>query len=304
MNQNGQNLPTIVGIKFSEIGKNYYFDASNLEDLKIGDHIIVETSRGWQIGELAEFVDDPKLLKNANYKPVERIANENDLRKKEELERRGEEALQICLDELNNIGLKGVKVISAEYSFDSKILSFLYSTSTEKSPDLADLKNAVEKRIQDIRIDFHKIGPRDAAKFFGGMGACGLETRCCAQFLCGFESISIRMAKKQGVSLTPSDITGMCDRLRCCLNYEYCQYVEAIKEMPRKNRLVTTPKGIGKVKDIAPLRKTVYVQLDDIGLKEFDVGEIEEVKTESGIDKRKGKKSTDARRKRDQKRNR
>lgn len=298
MNQKEQNLPTIVGIRFSEIGKNYYFDATNLENLKVGDHIIVETSRGWQIGELAEFVTDPKILKNANYKPVERIANESDLRKKEDLEKRAQEALKVCLEELRNIKLKGVKIVSAEYSFDSKILSFLYSTSAEKSPDLGELKNAVAERILDVRIDFHKIGPRDAAKFFGGMGACGLETRCCAQFLCEFESISIRMAKKQNVSLTPSDITGICDRLRCCLNYEYCQYVDALKEMPRKNRLVNTPKGIGKVKDIAPLRKAVYVQIDDIGIKEFDVSEIDEIKNERVRDNQKGSRTTDGRRKR------
>jgi hypothetical protein len=86
------------------------------------------------------------------------------------------------------------------------------------------------------------------------------------------------MAKTQGISLTPSDITGMCDRLRCCLSFEHCQYVEALKNMPKRNRIVQTPNGQGKIKDIAPLRECVYVKLDEIGLKEFHISEIEEIK--------------------------
>jgi cell fate regulator YaaT (PSP1 superfamily) len=110
-----------------------------------------------------------------------------------------------------------------------------------------------------------QIGPRDVAKFFGGMGACGFHTRCCSKFLCQFESISIRMAKTQGISLTPSDITGRCDRLRCCLAYEHCQYVEALKNMPKRNKMVMTPNGIGKIRDVAPLRECVYVQQEEFG---------------------------------------
>ncbi len=115
------------------------------------------------------------------------------------------------------------------------------------------------------------------ARYFGGMGSCGLESRCCSQFLCNFESISIRMAKKQGISLTPADITGMCDRLRCCLGYEYCQYVDALKDMPKKNKLVMTPSGKGKITDVAPLRNAVYVYIEEIGIKEFPVSEIQDV---------------------------
>ena len=284
-----QKMPIIVGIRFSEIGKNYYFDASTLDDLKIGDHIVVETSRGWQIGKLAEIIDDPKILINTNFKPVDRIATEDDLKKRGELLESGKKALEICIGEMKDLKLGGIKVISAEFSFDSKILSFLYSTTDEESPNLSKLINAVGKRIQNTRIDFHKIGPRDVAKYFGGMGVCGFASRCCTKFLCQFESISIRMAKKQGISLTPSDITGMCDRLRCCLGYEYCQYVETLKNMPRKNTVVMTPKGKGKVKDLAPLRNAVYIQLEEIGVIEFDVEEIEEITSanpsESGRDR-------------------
>ncbi len=101
-------------------------------------------------------------------------------------------------------------------------------------------------------IDFRRIGPRDVAKIIGGMGACGIEMRCCSTFLTEFSPISIRMAKAQGVSLDPSEITGMCGRLRCCLIYEYEQYVEARKHLPKRNKRVVTPEGEGKVIDSLP----------------------------------------------------
>ena len=277
MDNQQDSLPIIVGIKFSKIGKNYYFDASKLTEVKPGDSIVVETSRGWQIGELAEIVTDAQILKNASYKPVDRLATEEDLKKKEDLLQKGEKALQICNHEVRNQKLEGVKLISSEFSFDEKIISFLYSCESEVQPNFNQVKKSVGREFPNLRIDFHKVGPRDMAKYFGGMGACGLETRCCTKFLNNFESISIRMAKKQGISLTPSDITGMCDRLRCCLNYEYCQYVDAMKNMPRKNKMVMTPRGVGKITDVAPLSNCVYVYLEEIGIKEFDVEEITEV---------------------------
>lgn len=269
-------LPVVVGIRFSKIGKNYYFDASEISDLKIGDYLVVETSRGWQLGELAEIVDDPKILKNASYKKVDRLATPVDLIKREELGQKAAEAIDDCREEIKKIKLENIKIVTAEFSFDEKNLSFLFSTTEDNVPNLTQVKKAIGKKIPNTRIDFHKIGPRDVAKYYGGMGSCGFPTRCCAKFLGKFESISIRMAKTQGISLTPSDITGMCDRLRCCLSYEHCQYVEALKNMPKRNKMVQTPNGPGKIKDIAPLRECVYVKLDEIGLKEFHISDVEE----------------------------
>ena len=107
-----------------------------------------------------------------------------------------------------------------------------------------------------------QIGPRDVAKILGGMGACGLETRCCSKFLTDFSPISIKMAKEQGISLTPTEITGMCGRLRCCLIYEYEQYVEARKQLPKRNKRVVTPRGEGKVVDVLPMSDRVMVLMD------------------------------------------
>lgn len=270
-------LPKIVGVKFSKVGKNYYFDASKISELKIGDSLIVETSRGWQIGELAEMVSDPEILKNAAYKPVDRLATPSDLVKKQELKEKGDKALEICHKEIRNQKISGIKLVSSEVSFDEKILTFIFSSESEDFPNFKNVKKVLGKSFPNSRIDFHKIGPRDVARYFGGMGSCGLENRCCSQFLCNFESISIRMAKKQGISLAPEDITGMCDRLRCCLGYEYCQYVDAVKDMPKKNKIVMTPGGKGKISDIAPLRKMVYVYIEGSGVKEYSLGEIQDV---------------------------
>lgn len=271
-------LPIIVGIRFSKIGKNYYFDATQIGELKIGDHLVVETSRGWQLGELTEIVSDPELRKNASYKSVDRIATPVDLLKHEELNNKAEEALAECQRLVKEQKLPDLKVITAEFSFDEKILSFLFTCENEDVPSLNQVKKSIGKKYAIGRIDFHKIGPRDVAKFYGGMGACGFPSRCCTKFLDHFDSISIRMAKTQGISLTPSDITGMCDRLRCCLAYEHCQYVEALKNMPKRNKMVMTPNGQGKIKDIAPLRECVYVQLAEIGIKEFHISDIQDAK--------------------------
>lgn len=273
-----KELPVIVGVRFSKIGKNYYFDASKLVDVKIGDHVVVETSRGWQLGELMEIVTDTQVLKNASYKPVDRMATDEDLSKKDKLLQKGQDALRACRDEAQANKLKDVKVVTAEFSFDEKILSILFTCESEEMPNLNQIKKTMGMKYPNTRVDFHKIGPRDVARFLGGMGVCGFATRCCTKFLSKFESISIRMAKTQGISLAPTDITGMCDRLRCCMAYEHCQYVEALKTMPKRNKLVQTPNGQGKIRDVAPLRECVYVYLEEIGVKEFHISEIEEVK--------------------------
>jgi cell fate regulator YaaT (PSP1 superfamily) len=277
---NEQSTPVIVGIRFSPIGKNYYFDASKLDDLKIGDNLIVQTSRGWQIGELTQFVDPDKTDEKMNYKPVDRVASDADIKKKEYLENKSEELIDFTRKRISVKEIGGVKIVNAEFSFDDSSLTILYSTENDNNINFNSIIKEIKNKYDIKRIDFHKIGPRDVAKYLGGMGACGLESRCCSQFLEKFDSISIRMAKKQGISLTPSDITGMCNRLRCCLNYEYCTYVEALKDMPRRKKRVMTPYGEGIVKDLAPISKTVFVLVPEHGIKELGIDEIQEVRSQ------------------------
>ena len=265
----------VVGVRFSKIGKSYFFNTGNLIDIYIGDTVVVQTSRGWQIGEIAEIIDKPDKSESKNYKKITRRATPADILKQQEIRKREDDITNKVRQKIRALDIHGMKLISSEMNFDEKGITFLYSSEDEEIKGFNKLQNEVKKEYQNMDISFHKIGPRDVARYYGGMGACGLETRCCTKFLCDFESISIRMAKTQGVSLSPGDITGMCDRLRCCLNYEYCQYEQALKGMPKRNKKVITPKGEGVVRDLLPLRKMVLVDLPEIGVREFDVEEIQ-----------------------------
>ncbi len=186
------------------------------------------------------------------------------------------EAMIECRVKSSEVGLEGVKIAKAEYSYDGSRVTFLYNYEGDEKLDLNKLRNAMQKAMKKSRVEFRQVGPRDVAKIIGGMGACGLETRCCSMFLTEFSPISIKMAKAQGISLNPQEITGMCGRLRCCLVYEYEQYVEARKQLPKVKKRVITPLGEGKVTEVLPLRQAVIVRLaEDNRRVEFLKHEIE-----------------------------
>lgn len=259
----------IVGIRFQKIGKVYYFDASSCPDIQVGDYAIVETSRGRQLGEVIQLVKDAPQLQDGSYKPIHHKASPRDLVMRQIWQKKEVEAMIHCRAKVAESGIMGVKIVAAEFSFDGARLSFLYSTEGEAKIDLRNLRNAMQRLYPRTHVEMRQIGPRDVAKILGGMGACGLETRCCSMFLTDFSPISIKMAKEQGISLTPTEITGMCGRLRCCLVYEYEQYVEARKTLPKRNKRVVTNVGEGKIVDIYPLRQSVIVELDSGERKEF-----------------------------------
>ena len=261
--------PYIVGIRFQKVGKIYHFDASNNRDIQAGDFAVVETSRGRQLGEVVQIVADPQLPPEGSWKPIQRLATPRDLLMRQLWQRKELEATINCRAKVAELKLKGVKIVTAEYSFDGSRLAFLFSTETEEKVDLRVVRNAMQRTYTRTRVEMRQIGPRDVAKLLGGMGACGLETRCCSTFLSEFSPISIKMAKDQGISLTPSEITGMCGRLRCCLIYEYEQYVEARKLLPKRGKRVVTPKGEARVLDVFPLKDTALVEYDEGGIAEY-----------------------------------
>jgi cell fate regulator YaaT (PSP1 superfamily) len=256
-------MTAIVGVRFNEVGKVYHFDASQVEDLRPGDFVIVETSRGIQMGQVLNFIEDPPKPPKGVWKQVERKATPSDLLVRQNLAKKEAEALVICREKVAKLGFEGVKIVQAEISFDEARLTFLYSSEGEEDVNLSAVSKGLKKNYSPMKISIRRIGPRDVAKLIGGMGACGMENRCCSRFLTDFSPISIRMAKAQGVSLDPSEITGMCGRLRCCLLYEYEQYVEARKTLPKIRKKVITPLGPGKVVDLIPLRQIVVVILED-----------------------------------------
>ena len=254
--------PQIIGVRFTRIGKIYHFDSRPVPDLGVGDHVIVETSRGRHLGQVVQKMEDIPSAPEGGWRSVERRATPRDLLLQQSWQSRQTEAMINCRARASELKLKEVKIVAAEYNYDGSRLTFMFNTETEDKVDLKSLKRDMTDLYPKAHIEMRQIGPRDVAKLLGGMGACGIETRCCSKFLTDFSPISIKMAKEQGISLTPTEITGMCGRLRCCLIYEYEQYVEARKQLPKRNKRVVTPKGEGKVVDVLPMSNKVMVHLD------------------------------------------
>jgi cell fate regulator YaaT (PSP1 superfamily) len=254
--------PSIIGVRFTKIGKVYHFDASSLGEVKSGEHVVVDTARGRHLGEVVQVLTDIPSRPDGGWKHVDRRATPRDLMLQQSWRSRQTEAMINCRARAAELRLASIKIVAAEYNFDGSRLVLMFSTDSEDKPDLKSLRKDMQAMYPATQVELRQIGPRDVAKILGGMGACGLETRCCSKFLTDFSPISIKMAKEQGISLTPTEITGMCGRLRCCLIYEYEQYVEARKHLPKRNKRVVTPRGEGKVIDVIPLSAKVVVLLD------------------------------------------
>ena len=267
-------MALIVGIRFHKGGKTYHFDASKVPDIHKNDYVIVETSRGKQLGHVVSFLDD-KEKDDRNWKPILRAATPRDLVLRQIWEKKETSILEKCREiAVEEKGLNEVKFISAEFSLEGENLVILFCYEGDDDPKLNGLVKKLKKANPDVNLETRRIGPRDSAKILGGMGACGREIRCCTEFMTEFVPISIKMAKNQGISLAPSEITGMCGRLRCCLMHEHEQYQQAKKSMPKRGKRVTTPRGEGKVVRLNPLGQIVSVDLGEEGIVDFEAEEI------------------------------
>lgn len=265
----------IVGVRFFKVGKIYHFDATRLGEVLAGDMVVVETSRGWQLGEVTGIVTDTSNMPEGGWKHIDRKATPKDLLQRQTWQQKEGDVVTAAQKRSKELNLRGVKFVNAEYSFDGSRLSIQFCTESEEKADLKSMRSDMQRMFQPAMVDLRQVGPRDVAKCMGGMGACGLETRCCTRFLTEFSSISIRMAKEQSVSLTPSEITGMCGRLRCCLIYEYQNYVDARMQLPRRNKTVKTPRGVGRVVDVNPLQGLILVEIPEAGVLQFQKEEVE-----------------------------
>ncbi len=250
---------SVVGVRFQKLGKLYHFNLDNHDNVEPGDHVIVETKRGRQLGQVMVYVNPRDVHNNQGLQPIERKANPRDLVMKQIWETKELDALISCREKADELGLKDAKFVKAEYSFDGSWLTFHYTTENKKL-NIGRLQKELNRRFH-TKVEMRLIGPRDVAKILGGYGACGAP-RCCSTFLTEFSPVSIRMAKAQGISLSPQEITGMCGRLRCCLVFEYEQYVEAKKTLPKMGKRIGTPYGEGRVKDIRVLRESVVVDIE------------------------------------------
>jgi cell fate regulator YaaT (PSP1 superfamily) len=250
----------VAGVRFTRVGKLYHFDCSDHPGVKAGDFVIVETARGRHMGQIMGFTVPEE--RGRDYRPILRGATPRDMLLRQQWEAKQPEALVICRETAAEIGgFENVKFVDAQYNYDGTVVTFLYSA--EQKVNVGSLWNRLKRQF-DAQVEMRQVGPRDVAKILGGYGACG-ELRCCSTFLTDFSPISIKMAKVQGIALNPSEITGMCGRLRCCLVYEYEQYVEARKQLPKRNKRVGTPRGKGKVIDVQPLQDAVTVFIEGEG---------------------------------------
>ena len=251
-------LTEVVGVRFKEEGKVYYFAPGTILFSK-GDPVIVETARGPEYGIIwvaNRQVRDSEIIKPL--KEVMRRATPEDQKHNQENKVKEAEAFRICGEKIANHGLD-MKLVEAQYTFDNSKLLF-YFTSAGR----VDFRELVKDlaSVFRTRIELRQIGIRDEAKLMGGLGACG-RPLCCATFLSDFGQVSIKMAKEQNLSLNSSKISGVCGRLMCCLRYEHEAYAEEIKLTPPVDSVVKTPDGVGTVVETSPLRGLLKVKLKD-----------------------------------------
>ena len=270
-------MTKVIGVKFKENGKSYYFNPKNF-DIKENDNVIVETVRGLEFGNVVfadREINEEEL--STPLKDVVRVATKADVEKHEANIEKAKEAIGLCEEKVKKHKLD-MKLIDAEYTFDNSKIIFYFSA--EGRIDFRELVKDLAT-IFRTRIELRQIGVRDEAKLLGGLGHCGREF-CCHKFLCDFQPVSIKMAKDQGLSLNPTKISGACGRLMCCLSYEQQAYEEKIKRVPKVGAVVSTPLGEGTVMNVNILKEKVQVKLtsqnDTVNLEEFEAKDVKIIK--------------------------
>ena len=246
----------VIGVRFRTGGKMYYFDP-NEADVRSGDNVIVETARGLEYGTAVcdiKEVDESEIVQPL--KPIIRIADENDRKAHEATMKRHAEALRICEEKIAKRGLE-MKLIDVEYTFDNSKVIFYFTV--DGRVDFRELVKDLASAFR-MRIELRQIGVRDETKMMGGIGPCGRDL-CCHSWLDDFETVSIKMAKVQNLSLNPSKISGICGRLMCCLQYENDTYIALKKGMPDIGEYVMTPEGRAVVDDVNILQSKVKTRL-------------------------------------------
>ena len=263
----------VVAVRFRSNPRQLWFDPHGVE-LEEGDHLIVSTDRGQEIclavTDIFEASDEDISALPTPLKPVIRVANEADLEKADELARAGEEALPVFreLVEESELDMKPVRV---EYLFSGEKAVFYFAS--EERIDFRGLVRDLANRLH-VRVDMRQIGVRDEARLVGGLSHCGQEL-CCSRLGGEFQPVSIRMAKEQDLPLNPQKISGVCGRLMCCLRYEFEAYKDFKGRAPKKNALIETPLGIGKVVEFNTPRELVTLRFEDGKQVSINVADME-----------------------------
>jgi cell fate regulator YaaT (PSP1 superfamily) len=256
----------VVGISLGNKNRTYYFSPNNLI-LKKGDNVIVSTERGQQYGKVTfEVCNLEKDKIHGELKQVARIATAEDIEKYERNVKDAKKALEKCRQIVEEKKLE-MYVGSAEYTFNREQLMFRFLADSRV--DFRELAKELAS-IYHTRIELHQVGVRDKAKEVGGIGQCGLVL-CCHKFLNDFDTVSINMAKNQGIALNPTKINGQCGRLLCCLKYEDECYKECRKNMPKVGDRIKTKQGEGKVLSLDIIKNTARVLVPEEGVIEFEL---------------------------------
>ena len=249
-------MAEIIGVRFKDAGKVYYFDPSGTK-LVTDDMVIVETSRGVECGRVA--IENKEVADNTIVHPLKKIirkATAADLKKIEDNKRKEERAFKVCMKKIEELDLE-MKLVNVEITFDNKKILF-YFTADGRVDFRALVKELAS--IFHTRIELRQIGVRDEAKMLGGIGICG-RPFCCSSYMGEFHPVSIKMAKEQGLSLNPVKISGTCGRLMCCLKYEQAAYTDLLKRIPKECSIVMTPNGEGTVVETNLISQVIKVKL-------------------------------------------
>ena len=267
-------MPLIVGIKFRNTSKTYYFGPKNI-DFKVDDGAIVETARGMEYGTVTIAnmeVPDKELV--SPLKDVVRKATRRDEEQLRDNIKKEEFANKLCLEKIAKHGLK-MKLVNTEYTFDRSKVIFYFTA--DGRIDFRDLVKDLASVLR-IRIEMRQIYERDDIKMRGALAMCGRPC-CCGAFLPDFEKVSIKMAKNQGLSLNPSKISGICGKLMCCLKYENDYYAETNKLMPKVKAKIKTKDGIAHVESVDVLRRTIKARIEttegNFEVREYKLEDIE-----------------------------
>ena len=267
-------MSLIVGVRFKNNGKTYYFDPGALS-LEAGDHVIVETARGQEWGKVSianTQVEDKEV--SSPLKPVVRRATKEDDERAEENERLGKEAIKITAQKVEKHKLN-MKLVGAEYAFDrSKVTIFF---TADGRVDFRELVRDIAGALH-TRIELRQIYERDDIRLRGSLGPCGMPC-CCITYLNEYEKVTVKMAKNQNLSLNPTKVSGMCGKLMCCLRYENDYYAETCKLMPKVGARVKTADGSVKVEGVDLLKRQIRASLENkdggIEIKVYKLGEFE-----------------------------
>jgi len=246
----------VVGVSFKDVGKIYWFNPHHLS-LSLNDKVVVETIRGIELGVIVQPVReiDEKEIEH-ELKPVIRLASKHDLNTYRHNLEKAKKAIVLCKEIVERHKLD-MKLLECEYTLDRQKIIIYYNA--ENRVDFRELLKDLAAAFK-VRIELRQVGPREGAKFLGGIGSCGREV-CCKRNLREFDLVTMRMAKEQGMTLSSSKIAGLCGKLKCCIGYENPIYQEIRSRIPLTGDLVKTPNdACCKVISVDYLRELIKVE--------------------------------------------